>query len=208
MPAPIIKLSNITNLHDARFGAGMGTLLEMMIGFSLNPNHKNYVTEPDFVQISSWITGCKIVAELGNEISKEAQAILSNTDYTIDFVEISNISLLSQLREKNYDFPIIFSTKIENIISLEKNNDIDYLLIEAETINITENDIHTLQKLATEYSVILSFGITNKNVLDLISQTNIKGIAFKGQTETEIGMGGYTDFDEISDILEKVEELS
>ena len=209
MSSPIIKLSNITNLHDARFGAGMGTVLDMMIGFSLNPSTKNYVTEQDFVQISGWITGCKIVAELeGNTISEEAHQILSNADYKIDFIQVSQHSLFSELKSKNYRFPIIYSTQLEDLENFEsRETKIAYFLIEPSQENITEKEIQILQKLSNQFPIILGFGITSENIIDLLSQTNIQGIAFKGQAETEIGMGGYTDFDEISDILEKVEEL-
>lgn len=209
MSSPIIKLSSITNLHDARFGAGMGTVLDMMIGFSLNPNSQNYVSEQDFVQISGWITGCKIVAELeGSTISEEALTILSSEEYKIDFVQVSQLSILSELKVKKCNFPIIYATKLEDIESLETENfEIDYFLLESNQESLSDKEIQLLKKLSKEFSIILGFGITNKNVIDLLSQTELKGIAFKGQTETEVGMGGYTDFDEISDILEKVEEL-
>ncbi len=52
----------------------------------------------------------------------------------------------------------------------------------------------------------MGFGVTSENIIDLLTESELKGIAFKGQTEKEVGMGGYTDFDEISDILEKIEE--
>ncbi len=212
MSSPIIKLSSITNLHDARFGAGMGSVLDIMIGFSLNPNNQNYVSEQDFVQISGWIAGCKIVAELeGNTISEEAQKILSNKDYKIDFVQISQLAIFSELKSKNYTFPIIYSTSVKEIENITKENfEIDYFLLESKESNqehLSEKEFQILQKLSKEFSIILGFGITNENVIDLLSQTELKGIAFKGQTETEVGMGGYTDFDEISDVLEKVEEL-
>ncbi|WP_338761004.1 hypothetical protein WAF17_14650 [Bernardetia sp. ABR2-2B] len=209
MSSPVIKLSSITNLHDARFGAGMGTVLDMMIGFSLNPTSKNFVSEQDFVQISGWITGCKIVAEIeGDTISEEAHKILSNKEYKIDFVQISQKSIFSELESKGYDFPIIFSTNLEGLESLSLEGfDVDYFLIESNEENLSEIEIQILQKLSKEHPIILGFGITSENITDLLSETQLKGIAFKGQTETEVGMGGYTDFDEISDILEKVEEL-
>ncbi len=209
MPTPIIKLSSITNLHDARFGAGMGTVLEMMIGFSLNPKSENFVSEQDFVQISGWITGCKIVAEIeGNTISEEAHKILSNKEYKIDFVQISDLSLFSELKAKAYNFPIIYSIKLENIENVEITDfEIDYFLVESNQKKITKKEFVIIQKMSKKIPMILGFGITNQNIIELLSESKIKGIAFKGQTETEIGMGGYTDFDEISDILEKIEEL-
>lgn len=222
---PIIKLSSITNLHDARFGAGMGTVLDMMIGFSLNPNSENYVSEQDFVQISGWITGCKIVVEIENEktqlaINEEVEKILSNKDYKIDYVQVSSLSDLINLKESTHTIPIIFSypfnqiKKRENLDSLEimfrklsEDFDIHYFLLESNQKNLSTKEIQLLAKLSKEFPIIVGFGITSKNIIDLLSQTEIKGIAFKGQTETEVGMGGYTDFDEISDILEKIEEL-
>lgn len=215
---PIIKLSSITNLHDARFGAGMGTLLDVMIGFSLNPNSENYVSEQDFVQISGWITGCKIVVEIeGDTISDEAQKILSNKDYTIDFIQVSDLDLLLELKMKEFELPIIYTDKLEKkqdlkalsimYEKLKTDFGIEYFLIESNQENLSEKDIQTLKNITKKLPIILGFGITSENVTDLLSQTELKGIAFKGQTETEVGMGGYTDFDEISDILEKVEEL-
>lgn len=229
MPTPIIKLSSITNLHDARFGAGMGSVLDMMIGFSFNPESENYVSEQDFVLISGWITGCKIVVEIENEktqleINAEANKILS--DYKIDFVQVSSHSDLVNLKESAHQIPIIFSYQLnlleeaeerENLDSLaimfrklKEDFGIEYFLLEAQqtnTTNLSSSFIESLQKLSNEFAIILGFGITTENVMDLFSNTEIKGIAFKGQTEKQVGMGGYTDFDEISDILEKIEEL-
>ncbi len=224
MPTPIIKLSSITNLHDARFGAGMGSLLDMMIGFSLNPTSQNYVSEQDFVQISGWITGCKIVAEVeDNTISEEAHKILSNPDYKVDFIQVYDLSNLVTLKISYPQIPIIFSyqlnqiEELENLDSLEiifrklnKDFGITYFLLEStesNSINLSPSLIQAIQKISKEFSIILGFGVTSENVIDLLSQTEIKGIAFKGQTEIEVGMGGYTDFNEISDILEKIEEL-
>lgn len=195
---------------------------------SLNPKSKNYVSEQDFVQISGWITGCKIVAEIENEktqleINEEVEKILSNKDYKIDFIQVSSFSDLVNLKESTHQIPIIFSYQFNQIEEIEnsdslgimfrKLNDdfkIDYFLLESKEADLTSLSqlaIETLQKISKEFPIILGFGITNENVIDLLSETEIKGIAFKGETETEVGMGGYTDFDEISDILEKIEEL-
>lgn len=219
MPTPIIKLSSITNLHDARFGAGMGTLLEMMLGFCVDAGVENAISEQDFAQISAWVTGCKIVLELeGEQISEEAKKILSNSDYKIDYVQVSNLPILVEVDKSDYKFPIIYNYKVadESQIGypsgiqkeLQRDFDIAYFLIESKSEILSNQTFPALQEMAKALPIILGFGITNDNVTELFSQTAIKGVAFKGQAETEVGMGGYQDFDEISDILEQVEELS
>lgn len=217
MPTPIIKLSSVTNLHDARFGAGMGTLLDMMLGFCVDAGVENAISEQDFVQISSWITGCKIVLELeGEKISKEAKKMLSNSDYKIDYIQVSNLEILVEINKSNYNLPIIYNYQVSDETQLsyhriqkdlQRDFDIEYFLIESRKNEFSNSSLSNLKEMAEVLPLILGFGITNKNVTELFSQTDIKGIAFKGQAETEVGMGGYKDFDEISDILEKVEEL-
>ena len=55
----VVKISNVTNLSDARYCAGMGV---EMLGFSIDEAAETYVDLKKFNDIRSWIAGVQIVA--------------------------------------------------------------------------------------------------------------------------------------------------
>jgi phosphoribosylanthranilate isomerase len=55
-----VKISNVTNLSDARYCAGMGV---EMLGFSIDEDSPNYISPKKFEDICSWLAGVTLVAE-------------------------------------------------------------------------------------------------------------------------------------------------
>ena len=56
----IVKISNVTNLSDARYCAGMGV---DMLGFSMDADSPNYIDPKKFGEIRGWVAGVQIVGE-------------------------------------------------------------------------------------------------------------------------------------------------
>ncbi|MGB3586453.1 MAG: phosphoribosylanthranilate isomerase, partial [Tunicatimonas sp.] len=56
--------------------------------------------------------------------------------------------------------------------------------------------------LAEHYPILLGFGITPDNILSLVDNSAILGIALKGSNEIK---PGYKDFDDLAEILEVLE---
>ena len=62
---------------------------------------------------------------------------------------------------------------------------------------------YTLKEYSFKYAIVLDFGITAENVSELLEEMQIRGIALKGSNEIR---PGYKDYDELSEILEVLEE--
>ena len=60
-PSPIVYVSRITNLSDARYCAGMGAEL---LGYVIDPSHPDYVSPENYQQMVGWISGPARVLEI------------------------------------------------------------------------------------------------------------------------------------------------
>ena len=56
----LVKISNVTNLSDARYCAGMGV---DMLGFSMDADSPDYIEPKKFAEIRGWVAGVQIVGE-------------------------------------------------------------------------------------------------------------------------------------------------
>ena len=90
-----VYVSEVDNLSDARFAAGMGVDL---VGFKLDPNHENALNKAKFDEISEWIAGVKIVGEFGNTPPDQLTELLDA--YKLDYLLIENEELIPKVRKQ------------------------------------------------------------------------------------------------------------
>jgi len=197
-----VYISNINNLSDARYAAGMGVDL---LGFKLDPKNESSLNKRQFEEISEWISGVKIVGEFGDSNPFEVKALLS--DFSLDY-------LLVSLESNIHDFsmlgiPLIFKIVVgkDNIEALEStfnycSGTIDYFLLESDHLELDQSNKHGIEKYATKYPIILGFGVDIGNASTIVHELNLKGISLKGSAELR---PGYKDFDEMANILEALE---
>ena len=97
---PILKISRLTNLHDARYCSAVGIGL---ISFHLEPNHPDSVSAKDAAEIISWLSGPQYIGEFGYLPPDEIKNILEIVplayaelplDYHPDLAEDIGISLI------------------------------------------------------------------------------------------------------------------
>ncbi len=196
----IVKINHINNLSDARYCAGMGV---EMLGFSIDEGSKHYVSHDKFKEIRSWITGIKIVIET---TESDVSTLLEKIEtYSPDFVQISNPYLLPTLKSK-IDKPLILSIEANQDadtidITMQKCKPfVDYFLLESSSLtNFSGDWPDFLRLLSPQFPILLGFGISLQNVASITSA----GIALNGSNEIR---PGYTDFGDLMDILEKLEE--
>ena len=92
-----VKISNVTNLSDARYCAGMGVDL---IGFSIDPDSDFYVSPEKAVEIAEWLAGVEFVAEFyGTDVNNLKSRI---ADYPISYVEYSRPELTYEILALGY----------------------------------------------------------------------------------------------------------
>jgi phosphoribosylanthranilate isomerase len=193
----LVKVSNITNLSDARYCAGMGV---EMVGFVMDKFSDDYMPPEKLKEIQSWLAGVQIVGETQSSDYDEISSLLQN--YHIDILQIADPALLPRISDLGK--PIILklevdSAYLEDYLKLY-NTFVSYFLLEGQ--ELTDFLLYHLKEYALDNPVILGFGISADNVKRILEETPIKGIALKGTHELR---PGYKDYDELSEILEQIE---
>lgn len=197
----IVKVSEVNNLSDARYCAGMGV---EYIGFSMDN-----VPFEKYKEMRSWLAGVQIVGETNSNNALHIQEMVSV--FLPDAIQISansgsDLPDLDTLKELN--LPIILKTDFAeaNLPALFQSTAgyITYFLLENSDeftpIDAITNQIETW---AAQYPIILGFGVTEDNANQLLEEVGFKGLALKGGQEIR---PGFANMDELINILEVLDD--
>ncbi|WP_338876610.1 N-(5'-phosphoribosyl)anthranilate isomerase [Spirosoma sp. SC4-14] len=202
--ATLVKISNVTNLSDARYCAGMGV---DMLGFSMDVDSVNYVEPKTFAEIKSWVAGVLIVGETVSTDPDEISQMLDT--YQPDLLQVDEAALLPYLGTLGK--PLILRIDL-SLVTLDELSTLirtgatgaDYILLEHNGPLHLDSDLKiVLQQLASRYPVLLGVGISANNVRELLAELPVQGIALSGGDEEQ---PGNKEFGELMDILEAIEE--
>mgnify|MGYP003869596429 CR=1 FL=1 len=199
-----VKISSVNNLSDARYCSGMQVNL---MGFNLEEENKNFTSVQKFKEITDWLSGVSFVAEF--EFSHPENILEKLKSYEgFEFIQIEQEMHLKML--VNSGFGIILKQNISDLDQMDaliargesfKNFDVT-LLLTSEILEMTGTLKDKIKTLSGKCSLLLGFGFQADNVLELIEETGIKGIAMEGGDEIKPGL---KDFDELAEILEVLE---
>ncbi|MEX0881975.1 MAG: phosphoribosylanthranilate isomerase [Cyclobacteriaceae bacterium] len=200
-----MKISNVNNLSDARYCAGMYVNL---LGFSLEEQDEYYVPPTQFKEITDWLSGLQYVAEFKTSHPDNILNTLKQYAH-FDLIQIEEFAHLQMLYHTNY--PLIYKAEIDSdkdldtLINLSPTFREHNILLNLETnmgYGLSPSHIGLLKDLASRCEVLLGFGFDENNVEKVISETRVKGISMRGGHEIKPGI---KDFDELADILEVLE---
>ncbi|BDD04203.1 phosphoribosylanthranilate isomerase [Aureibacter tunicatorum] len=200
----IVKISNVNNLSDARYCAGM---LVDMIGFNVEATHSNYISPEDYKDIVEWLSGVKIVAEIENSDINAIEEIL--TKYDAQVVQVSDLNLAEEINER-LRYEVLCKVSLDSlgdfdvlVESMEMAKPFTSLFIfESEKDELSDSLKEKVLSLANDFPILLGAGISADNVNELLDSTSLQGITLKGGEEIK---PGFKDFDEMADILEAIE---
>ncbi len=197
-----VKIGGITNLSDARYCSGMYVNL---LGFSVEQTSDKYISPSQFSEITGWLSGLEYVGEFETSNADEVLETLKNYP-GISWVEHQNLDILLNL--KNSGFTLIYKkdltevrAHVEEVSDTLSESEIIYHLT-SDNETLSTKDLEVINQLSERCEIILGAGISSENVLDLLTQSTFKGIALTGGNEIKPGL---KDFDELADILEKIE---
>jgi phosphoribosylanthranilate isomerase len=191
----LVKLSNVNNLSDARYGAGMG--VEMM-GFPLDEG--SVVSIEDFKEMTSWIEGPKFIAEFTSPSTNRVLEVISGCHP--DMIEIQDTSFIKDLA--HIQIPVILRWPITKLDAVPQHLDVAYVVLEDDNaIQLSSAQKDLIKTIGEDYKILLGSGFSPANVLALCEELPIAGISLKGGDEIR---AGYKDYDELADILELLEE--
>jgi phosphoribosylanthranilate isomerase len=192
---PLVYVSRITNLSDARYCAGMGVDI---LGFSINPAHEDYVSPMSYQEMVGWISGPRRAVEIpaGSKLNWE-QVI---DEYKPDLIHITysiteNVSLP--------DLPVVLELTFKELLAHgERLNRLDLNL---ELVIITElPDTATKKEMTIDpHPVLLYLEKDIPSLEDLLGKTGAAGFALRGTREHSPGL---KDYDHLSKILEALDK--
>ena len=199
-----VKVSNISNLSDARYCAGMGV---HVLGFTLEKNHPHYTDPEKYTAITEWLAGVKFAAEFNEYTPSEIEQTLSEYD-RIDYVQTSQPQHVAALFSTQ--IPIIVRIDAaqyrEDIVALadimrDCHDQASFYLIENSAPS--NSDLLTdLLHLSRQYPILLGFGHTAEGIASLVKEYPLEGVALEGSEEIR---PGYNNFDQLASILEALE---
>ena len=189
-----VFLTNITNLSDARYAAGMGV---DYIGFAINPESKQYVTSEQVQSITEWVSGVSIIGDIGSSDSAQTG------EYPLDFILTDNISLI-ELSDNTVAAFILSNENKEDIkFKLETvKSKTPFVILKVDKELLTQHTDY-LKSICQQHKILLATGLTPQNIALILHEINPEGIVIYGSTEEKPGLSSY---DGIADILEEIEE--
>jgi phosphoribosylanthranilate isomerase len=201
-----VKISNVTNLSDARYCAGMGV---EMLGFSIDENSPNYISPKKFEDICSWLSGVTLVAETAETDAEIILDVLSK--YPVHAVQVESPALLNYLHTE-LSLPIILrisvdvydASEIDSILS-RYEGDVSHFLLESDNnASLSDDWMEVFGNLSSDYALLVGFGLDNEFSVSALTELFPSiGIALRGSEEIR---PGYKDFGSMMDILEALEE--
>lgn len=205
MLSTFVKISNVTNLSDARYCAGMGV---DMLGFSIDENSDSYVAPKKYAEIRAWVAGVRLVVESSATDPKKLLALL--TEYEFDALQVEDPDLLVYLKSE-LDKPLLLRVDIDHYEADELDAlmgryaaEVTYFLLEsAHEAELTDEWKAYLDTLGRDYPILLGFGLDQEMLTpELVENLGVAGIALRGSDELR---PGYKDFGALMDILEALE---
>ena len=198
----LVKVSEVNNLSDARYCAGMGV---EMIGFTLDENHPKFIQLAKLREISVWISGIQVVGEFTGE-NVENMNYLSQ-ELSLDYIQLNHVvkpELLAGLKKPIIQKLILNKNnemEVENYLIAYKNY-AEYFLIESEEVDSIGPFFSRIKKWCSTYPIILGFGIKNEDLEKILVDIHPAGIGLKGGTEIKPGLKTFDELSSILDILE------
>ncbi|BDC99127.1 phosphoribosylanthranilate isomerase [Persicobacter psychrovividus] len=197
-----VKISEVNNLSDARYCAGM---MVDAIGFPVDPAMANYLKPEEYTEITEWISGIAKVVEFE---SNDLQLIQQMTvEHQVDYIQVMHIDLLEALQStgKKLIYKVDLAQKsmdeVEDEIS-DIESYIEFVLIEDSRAVSMKEDLEAVYELSKEYDIVLGFEVNQQSLPKLLN-SEIKGIAIKGGEEIRPGFKNYDEFEEILEALDE-----
>ncbi len=195
-----VKVSNITNLSDARYCAGMGV---DVLGFPVDEQSPSHISPESFEEITEWISGPRLAGEFGKTTLEDIKLALRS--YQLDIIEITQVDLVEPVALLGKPVFMKLDISTPKAFDLLKSR-LSYLDELVEAVTLTNPD----GKMAEDLKHFMSFYNGNVKLLrgfGLPAAEQEEYLMGPGLTleATEEDRPGYKDYGQVMDILEAIE---
>lgn len=195
-----VKISNVSNLSDARYCAGM---MVDVIGFNIDGSTDSFVSEGDFAEITEWVAGVQFAGEFSSasiEDIKEAMKL-----YPVDFIQIEQMALVEQVQLLGK--PIIFRLEVNTDAELEKlKSDLSYLDELVKYVILKSDNPALFDELDSRIGYY-NCNLTLLKGYDMNPANSLHKFPGLELEATEEERPGYKDYGQIMDVLEAIEDM-
>ena len=196
----LVKISNITNLSDARYCAGMGV---EWLGFPMDD-----ASFEKYREIRGWVSGVQVVGE--TESDDVAQITALAQQFLPDYLQATVPEILPSLSLLGLPLMLridVASQSADEVAATLTNHRaaVEYFLLESSDpfARLDDAMLAWLDKLALRYPILLGFGLREDTVAEVLDRVSVQGIALRGGDELR---PGYKDFGQMMDLLERLDE--
>jgi phosphoribosylanthranilate isomerase len=211
----IIKASEITNLTDARYFSAWAA---DYLGFNLVEGTDSFIEPIQLNAIKEWLSGPKIIAELGSMADVETIKFCLET-LKLDGIQIGHFTPIENLEAISAETKIIVEIGLENLDELSTVEGImkdwssitNLFFLNLEKNHFSWNDfssnetyIDALKSICSKNNLILALEFEPEQLKEILEKTDLHGIGLKGGSEEKTGIKSFEDLDLI---LENLEEL-
>ena len=200
MYATKIKLSNITNLSDARFAAAVGI---DYIGFCFDTNDTNYIPPIKAKEIFEWTSGAIVVAEFGEQSIEEIKDISELLN--VDYVEMCNSILANEL--SGFQISVIKKIDLDNFDGISLYQEIEAYKNVCQAFHLfsssgKENfDSDVLMEVCKNHNIIWGLPLNILGTNNIINTYKPFALNISGGYEEKPGI---KDFDEMNEWLDSI----
>ena len=195
-----VHVSSISNLSDARYCSGM---MVDSLGYNFDENSNFKISTDTSNEISKWVNGVKFIAEFNNSSTKYINSILDS-----GFFDAIELNIENTIKGLNFDpKSIIVKISDPNKINYDINDFLSSNFPNVETLiidNLNLKNIEKLEYIDKKYMLIINPYNDFESILEFLDKYNY-GLLLKGSSEIRPGL---KDYDSISNILEKIQDLS
>jgi phosphoribosylanthranilate isomerase len=194
-----VLVKNVTNLHDARYCAGMGV---EYISMPVAGSSDTILSAEQIKEIGEWLSGIQIIGDTGDTWAEGLG------EYILSGIETENSQLVKKFAD--YNKPVILTLQItkEDIQSPSFRGMLDQLKDETTFfILLCEGgyesyDIQLIKEINEEHSVFWGFPFLVDNIATFLDEIDPHGIVLQGSKEIKTGLN---DFDHLADMLEALD---
>lgn len=200
----LTAVTEINNLSDARYCAGMGVDI---LGFNLSQPQAAPLSPETVRDIAGWVAGVQLAGafapappEIINETASQCQLdlLILQSGFLVDDLAKLDLPVILQV-EVHKD---TYENELREMLELYASQVQYFLITSSEFQEIDETNRDFLKSLSSRFPVLLGFGLDKETVKEELQAVEPAGIALKGGHEIKPGLKS---FDDLADILETLE---